>query len=215
MNSLYTLSMHFCLALLACAHPLPEYSGEIGLVMEDPEFQKVVSQSWSLVKKIQDDIPEVTKALIAEPKLNALPDYKDIDLQMMAAQLGIPSAPVLKALTTEFTLETSLTRMTEGLQMFQHLLTIVRDHSVAPEKLDILLADIRDLMTQNYKVSQLAQLEINVVQYVDSGLAARLAGEFEKRVAAHIVLANLRAFAQDVHRSLRHMSAKSQRAART
>nr|XP_006638329.2 PREDICTED: uncharacterized protein LOC102689744 [Lepisosteus oculatus] len=208
MNSLYTLSMHFCLALLACAHPLPEYSGEIGLVMEDPEFQKVVSQSWSLVKKIQDDIPEVTKAL-------ALPDYKDIDLQMMAAQLGIPSAPVLKALTTEFTLETSLTRMTEGLQMFQHLLTIVRDHSVAPEKLDILLADIRDLMTQNYKVSQLAQLEINVVQYVDSGLAARLAGEFEKRVAAHIVLANLRAFAQDVHRSLRHMSAKSQRAART
>ncbi|XP_006638329.3 granulocyte colony-stimulating factor-like [Lepisosteus oculatus] len=208
MNSLYTLSMHFCLALLACAHPLPEYSGEIGLVMEDPEFQKVVSQSWSLVKKIQDDIPEVTKAL-------ALPDYKDIDLQMMAAQLGIPSAPVLKALTTEFTLETSLTRMTEGLQMFQHLLTIVRDHSVAPEKLDILLADIRDLMTQNYKVSQLAQLEINVVQYVDSGLAARLAGEFEKRVAAHIVLANLRAFAQDVHRSLRHMSAKSRRAART
>ncbi|XP_066556318.1 colony stimulating factor 3 (granulocyte) a [Amia ocellicauda] len=176
---------------------LPEYSGEVGNLKEDPQFLKVLKSSQKLVKKILNDIPQVHESL-------ALPNYQSNDLLLMVATLEIPMVPILTSLSADFTLEMSLIRILEGLQIFKDLLSIIRHHTTPPEKLDILLADINDLLSQIYKMFELVQLDSSV-RYTGSGLASRLVGDFQKRVAAHIILTNMQDFAESMHRSLRFM----------
>ncbi|KAG9343810.1 hypothetical protein JZ751_013191 [Albula glossodonta] len=123
----------------------------------------------------------------------------------MMTALGIPSAPTLMAISADFTIEMSLNRMSEGLQLYQDLLSTVRNRVSTPEKLDDLLADIRDLLSQVLQMRELAQLEAGA-QYGGSGLAAQLAGEYEVKVATHLALTQLQSFSQDMFRSLRNIS---------
>ncbi|KAG9350189.1 hypothetical protein JZ751_026542 [Albula glossodonta] len=173
--------------------------------MEDPAFQRTVERSRSLVNKILKDIPEAHKFSVNSESLTLHPSHEPKNLQYMEASLGIPRPPILKGLSTEFTLEICLNRISEGLQIYQDLLGALCSRVSTPEKLKELQADIRDLLTQITKMHEMGQFETSV-KYGGSGLASRLSGDFEVQVATHLSLAHLRDFAQDIFRSLRNMS---------
>ncbi|XP_036408789.1 granulocyte colony-stimulating factor-like [Megalops cyprinoides] len=205
MNTFNIIFLHSTLYLLASSAPLPEYSGELGLFMEDPEFHRAMERSKSLVNKLLSEIPAVHKSCVSSEALTLDPSGDQKNLQYMVTSLGIPPAPVLRALSADFTMEMCLNRMSEGLHLYQNLLSVVHDRISTPEKVTELLADIRDLLAQVQKMRELGQLESGV-QYGGSGLGARLTGDYEVQVATHVTLTHLRAFAQDLFRSLRNVA---------
>ncbi|XP_035254966.1 granulocyte colony-stimulating factor-like [Anguilla anguilla] len=198
MHTIYILSLLCVLALLARSAPLQKCSGKIGLPMENSEFQKTVKNCSSLVYKVQCDIPEVKKSWALSL------DSSAPNLEYIVSTLGIPPSPTLMALSADFDMELCLNRMYEGLQLYQDLLSAIRDRISNPEKVTDLLIDIRDLLTHVLKMQELAQLKQGV-QYGGSGLSSRLTKEYEVQVAADVVLSQLLSFSQDVYRSLRNI----------
>ncbi|XP_061606215.1 uncharacterized protein LOC133466477 isoform X2 [Phyllopteryx taeniolatus] len=133
------------------------------------------------------------------------------DLQMMAVALRIPPAPVLKPLSQHFDMDTCVSRMAEGVRMFQGLLGVL---STRLGGLDGLRADLRDLLTQIAKVQEAArpggaETDRDRDRERDrwAGMAAGLHGDYEAQAAAQLTLTQLRSFAHDVIRSLRAIAA--------
>ncbi|XP_061701315.1 uncharacterized protein LOC133514061 isoform X2 [Syngnathoides biaculeatus] len=128
------------------------------------------------------------------------------DLQMMAAALRIPPAPVLKPLSEHFDTDTCLERTAEGVRMFQDLLEVLSERLGG---LDGLRADLRDLLAQIAKVREAARPGgAEPGRDRRPGMAAQLHGDFEAQTAARLTLAQLRSFAHDVIRSLRAIATR-------
>ncbi|KAL4660495.1 hypothetical protein GN956_G1364 [Arapaima gigas] len=199
----YYLSMLCCCTVLLAA-PLHEFSGEAGPFMDDAVFQLALRLGHTVVRKLMEDIPAAHKATVRSPTLT-LTSTTETHLDYMVVSLGIPAAPVLKAIGADFTLETCLNHMSEGLQMYEDLLAAVSGRVAAPEKLTELQADLRELLAQVHKMRELSELE-PTVPYTTSNLASRLTGDFEVDVATHLVLVQLQTFVQHIFRSLRNIS---------
>ncbi|KAM7381866.1 hypothetical protein PAMA_012630 [Pampus argenteus] len=179
--------------VVQCA-PLPE------LLDKDPQFQQIVARSRSLTGKILLLIPETHKSCVHTETLQ-LNSSDNAKLGIMASNIGIPPPPVLKVVSEDFTLETSLRRISEGLHLHRNLLS-----SVCGNK-DIvieLMADIRDLGLQINKMLKMLQTE-TVVQPTPTPVALRLPGEYEIQVAAHLTLVQLQSFGQDMVRFFRSL----------
>ncbi|XP_068192976.1 colony stimulating factor 3 (granulocyte) b isoform X2 [Antennarius striatus] len=158
-----------------------------------------------LVEKILDDVVTVHAAAVNTEGLTLEPSAHTTTLQMMAMTLGIPAAPVLKPLSERFTLDTCLSHMLAGSQLYQGLMGVL---SSRLSGLGDLQADLRDLQTSINGMKELAQTNgggsvTDDHQYDNLDLASRLHGNYEVQVAAHLTLAQLRSFCHDLIRSLR------------
>ncbi|KAJ8251873.1 hypothetical protein GJAV_G00226380 [Gymnothorax javanicus] len=202
MHTIYILSLHFTLALLTRAAPLPVCSGKTGLLMANSDFQKLVKNTSSLVNKILGDIPGVHKSCVSSEAFSL--DSSNENLQYMETVLGIPRPPILKELSADFTMDLCLNNMRKGLLLYQDLLSTIRQRVASSDKVNELHANVRDLLVLVNKMRDLSQLDEGE-QYGGSGLAARLTGEYEVQVASHLVLHDLRSFARDLYRSLRNI----------
>ncbi|KAJ8364676.1 hypothetical protein SKAU_G00135070 [Synaphobranchus kaupii] len=172
--------------------------------MEHPDFLRAVEHSQSLVNKILKDIPDTHESCVSSKSLTLHPTSQPSNLQYMESSLRIPRAPILKGLSAEFTLEMCLNRTSEGLKMYQDVLSALRNRVSNPQKMKELQADVKDLLTQIKKMQELGQFETRE-EYRGSGLASRLSGDFEVQVATHLSLLQLQDFVRDIFRSLRNM----------
>lgn len=123
---------------------------------------------------------------------------------LMASTIGIPSAPVVRVVSENISLEDSLKRMHEGLQLHRALLSSVSPRLENKDKVALLMADIRDLAIQINKMLKLAKSEV-AVQPTPTPVALRLPGEYEVQVATHLILVQLQSFGQDMVRCLRSL----------
>ncbi|XP_068439935.1 colony stimulating factor 3 (granulocyte) a isoform X2 [Clinocottus analis] len=192
------------MATLARGAPLPERSA----LVEGQQFQDIVQRSRSLIEKILLSIPDTHKSCIHVEALQ-LNSSENAKLVFMASSIGIPSAPVLRAVSENFTLETSLLRMSEGLQLHRALLSSVSPRLANKDKVTGLQADIKDLVIQINKMLKMAQAEA-VVRPSPTPVALRLSGEYDAQVAAHLTLVQLQSFGQDTVRCLRGLDRTSE-----
>lgn len=192
------------MASLSRSAPLPDGS----TLVADPRSQEIVQRSRSLIQKILLSIPDAHNSCIHTEtlKLNSSENEK---LGVMATNIGIPSAPVLKSLSENFSLETGLTRTSEGLQLHRALLGSVSPHLEKNDKMMELQADIKDLNIQINKILNKVKGEA-LAQPTPTPVALRLPGEYEVQVAAHLTLVQLQSFGQDVVRLLRSLDQSSE-----
>ncbi|KAK2820205.1 hypothetical protein Q5P01_023164 [Channa striata] len=176
------------MAGLASGAPLPERSA----LVADPQFQEMGQRSRVLTQKILNSIPDTHKSCIHTQTLR-LDSAENSKLATMASIIGIPPAPVLRAVSENFTLETNLTRMSEGLQLHWALLNSVSPLLQNVDKVTELMADVRDLSIQINKMLKMAQTE-DLVQPSPTSLTLRLPGDYEAQVAAHLTLVQLQSF---------------------
>lgn len=185
---------------LVCA---PELSDAQSTLVASLQFQEIVQRSRSLTEKILLSIPETHKSCIDIETLQ-LNSSDNAKLGIMATNIGIPSVPVLKVVSEKFSLETSLRRMSEGLQLHRDMLSSVSPRLGKTDKVTELTADIRDLGIQINKMLKMLPTE-TVVQPTSTPVALRLPGEYEVQVAAHLTLVQLQSFGQDMIRHLRSL----------
>ncbi|XP_034426689.1 colony stimulating factor 3 (granulocyte) a isoform X2 [Hippoglossus hippoglossus] len=184
------------MATLARSAPLPAGSA----LVEGPQFQELLQRSRSLAHKILLSVPDAHRSCIHTETLQ-LDSTENAKLEIMAANIGILPAPVLRAVSENFTLNTCLTRMSEGLQLHRALLSAVSERLQSKNKVTELMADIRDLTIQ---INKMLQKE-GAVQPSPTPVALRLHGEYEVQVAAHLTLVQLQSFGRDVTRCLRNL----------
>nr|XP_019938526.1 PREDICTED: uncharacterized protein LOC109626803 isoform X1 [Paralichthys olivaceus] len=187
------------MATLARSAPLPTWSP----LVEEPQFQELVHRSRSLAHKILLSVPDAHSSCIHTETLQ-LDSAENAKLEIMAANIGIPPAPVLRAVSENFTLRTCLTHMSEGFQLHRALLNAVSERLQNKNKVTELMADIRDLTIQINKMQKMVQKEA-VLQPLPTPMALRLHGEYEVQVAAHLTLVQLQSFGQDAIRCLRKL----------
>ncbi|XP_060883582.1 colony stimulating factor 3 (granulocyte) a isoform X1 [Labrus mixtus] len=195
MHILIVFALPVYMASLARSAPLPEESTLVANL-------EVVQRSRSLIQKILLFIPEVYESCIhiETLKLNSSENAK---LGRMATKIGILSAPVLKSLSENFTLETGLKHMLQGLQLHRAMLSSVSPHLENKDKVMQLLDDIRDLAIQINKMLKA------VVLPSPTPVALRLSGKYDVQVAAHLTLEQLQSFGQDMVRLLRTLDPSS------
>ncbi|XP_062234477.1 colony stimulating factor 3 (granulocyte) a [Platichthys flesus] len=184
------------MATLARSAPLPGGSA----LVEGPQFQKLVQQSCSLAHKILLSVPDAHRSCIHTETLQ-LNSTDNAKLEIMAANIGILPSPVLRAVSENFTLNTCLTRMSEGLQLHRALLSAVSERLQSKNKVTELMADLRDLTIQINKMLQ----KNGAVQPSPTPVTLRLHGEYEVQVAAHLTLVQLQSFGRDAIRCLRNL----------
>ncbi|KAM4624455.1 colony stimulating factor 3 (granulocyte) a [Polymixia lowei] len=192
------------MAMFLHSAPLPDSVGQTNTLVEDREFHDMMMGSQSLTQKILLAIPETHKSCIHTATLQINSPENGMFV-VMAANIGIPSAPVLKILSENFTLVTSLRRMSEGLQLHRSLLKAVLPRLENRERVTELLADTRDLLLQIHKMLRMIQAEPTALPTVPS-VVLRLPGEYEVQVGTHLTLVQLQAFGKDMMRTLRSFS---------
>ncbi|XP_054908150.1 granulocyte colony-stimulating factor-like [Poeciliopsis prolifica] len=165
-----------------------------------PAFRETALEAKTLGEKILKDISAAHAATVQDFSL----DSSTSSLQLMAASMGIPSSPVLKALSAHFTLETCVSRMLAGVQMYQNLLEVL---SSKVSGLDDLRADLRDLLNHINKLKEVAQLTADVSdQNPSTDLTSHLQDSHNIQVALHLTLTQLRSFCHDLNRTFRVLS---------
>ncbi|XP_056222310.1 colony stimulating factor 3 (granulocyte) a isoform X1 [Seriola aureovittata] len=199
MDIMIVIAISSYMATVARSAPLPEGSA----LVEDPQFQEMVQRSRGLVEKILLSIPDTHKSCIHTETLQ-LNSSENAMFVLMAKKIGIPSAPVLRVVSENVSLQTSLTQMSEGLQLHRALLSSVSERLENKNKVTDLMADIRDLIIQINKMLKMVQKEA-VVQPTPTPMALHLLGEYDVQVAAHLTLVQLQAFGQDTVRCLRSL----------
>ncbi|XP_014906192.1 colony stimulating factor 3 (granulocyte) a [Poecilia latipinna] len=188
------------MASAARSAPLPESGSAL---VEDPRFQEILQRSRSLTQKILDSIADTHSSCIHTETLKL--DSSDIGrFSTMATNIGIPPAPVLTAVSENFTLETGLRVMHDGLQLHQGLLSSIAPRLAEKDKVVALMSDVRDLKIQIAKMQKMNQSHI-AAPPTSGSVELRLPGEFEVQVAAHLTLVQLQAFSWDVARCLRSL----------
>ncbi|XP_043956337.1 granulocyte colony-stimulating factor-like [Gambusia affinis] len=165
-----------------------------------PAFRETAVEAKTLSEKILTDISAAHAATVKDFSL----DSSTSNLQLMAASMEIPSSPVLQALSPHFTLETCVSRMLAGVQMYQNLLEVL---SSKVSGLDDLRADLRDLLTHINKLKEGAQLIVDVSdQNLSTNLASYLQDSHNVQVALRLTLTQLRSFCHDLIRTFRVLS---------
>lgn len=196
------------MATLTHCAPLGEHSNDTSLsetfvTVEDPKFYDLGHRSQALIDKVILAIPETHKSCIHSETLQ-LNSNEHIKLQLMAAKIGITSAPILKAVSKDFPLDSCLRLMLEGLQLQQDRLQAVTQHVAKTDRVAEMQTDIRDLLIQIKKMLKIVQGEA-AVQPTSSNLVLNVNGEFEAQVAMHLTLVHLQDFGEHVVRSLRNI----------
>lgn len=171
--------------------------GVTALVDQEP-FQDLVQESHSLIQKILQSIPAVYNSTV-HVKLQS-PE----NMVIMASSIGIPSAPVPQVVSEDFSLESALTNMTEGLKLHRELLNAVLPQLDNNSNMVELSNDIGDLDLIIHKMLTLME---KATPSTPSSIpvALRLNDEFDVQAAAHLTLAQLEAFGQNVVLSLKSM----------
>ncbi|XP_024862162.1 granulocyte colony-stimulating factor [Kryptolebias marmoratus] len=187
------------MASTARSAPLPQP----GPLVEDQHFQEILQRSRSLTQKILLSIPDTHKSCIHMETLQ-LNSSENAKLVTMASTIGIPPAPVLRAISENFPLECSLRRMHEGLLLHRGLLSSVSPQLEVKDKVGDLMADVRDLAVQIKMMLKMVQSEASV-EPTTAPVSLRLPGDYEVQVAAHLTLVQLQTFGQDVLRILRSL----------
>ncbi|KAK7919772.1 hypothetical protein WMY93_011056 [Mugilogobius chulae] len=187
-------------------HGAPLYG--VTALVDQEQFQDLVQRSHSLIDKILLSIPDVHTSSI-HLKMWQLKSSENTNMMIMASTLGIPQAPVLRVVSENCTLETSLSQMSEGLQLYQELLNAVLPNLNNNEKMTELSIDIRDL---GMHVNMMLKLIQNgtLPTPVHKPVALRLSTDYDIQVAAHLILDQLEAFGQDVKRCLRSMESSDE-----
>ncbi|TKS89983.1 hypothetical protein D9C73_024113 [Collichthys lucidus] len=182
MNILIAFAVSYYMATFARSAPLPG----VDTLVADPQSQEIVESSRLLLQKILLSIPDTHKSCIHSEglKLNSSENAK---LVIMAATIGIPSAPVLRPVSENFSVQASDS-----------------PHLDKNDKLTELMADIRDLVIKTNKLLKIVQRE-TVGLPTPTPVTLNLPGEYEVQVAAHLILVQLQSFGQDVDRSLRSL----------
>ncbi|KAM4534677.1 uncharacterized protein V3H82_024599 [Fundulus diaphanus] len=164
-----------------------------------PAFRETAVEAKTLGEKILKDIPAAHGATVNVFSLDS--SSQTSNLQMMAASMGIPSSPVLKALSEHFTLDMCVSRMLAGVQMYQNLLEVLSSRVKGLEDLKV---DLRDLLNHVDKLKEVAQLGSDVSdQNPVSDLASHLQDNYSIQVAVHVTLTQLRSFCHDLNRTFR------------
>ncbi|TUZ58323.1 hypothetical protein Baya_17134 [Bagarius yarrelli] len=102
--------------------------------------------------------------------------------------------------------EMNLRGISEGLQLYQHLLQEVKEKVECSEKLQFLQAEIRELNTHISKVQVLVGVPASDPQLISaSSLSTLSKDDYTLNVAVHLLLEQLRAFTQDTVRTLREI----------
>lgn len=184
------------MAFTARSAPMP---GSGGALVEDPQFQEILQRSRSLTQKILLSIPDTYKSCVHSETLK-LNSSEIAKLATMATNIGFPPAPVLKAVSENFSLETSLKVMHDGLQLHQGLLNSISPRLEKKDKVVALMLDIRDLNTQIAKMQKLTHAP---APPTSTPVELHLRGDFEVQVAVHLTLIQLQTFTQDLARCLR------------
>ncbi|KAM9715523.1 colony stimulating factor 3 (granulocyte) a [Menidia menidia] len=195
MHALIVLACSMAAAVVRGA-PLPGASA----LVEEPKFQELLQRVHSLTQKMLLSIPDTHRSCVQTETLK-LNSSENAKLVTMASIIGIPPAPVLKAVSENFTLENSLERMSEGLHLHRSLLLRVSPRLEAADKVASLMADIRDLAIQIVKMQKMLRPEAEVQQAPDP-LDLRLPGNYEVQVAVHMTLVQLQSFGRDMMRCL-------------
>ncbi|KAK7125223.1 hypothetical protein R3I94_019308 [Phoxinus phoxinus] len=167
------------------------------------ELTLAVENAMSLAKKILGDIRGAHDACVTSAGLTLSSEAKSLDY--LLSDIGIPAPPVLKS--EELTMETSLKRIVNGLDLHHKLLEEIGVALKCSEELKPVLAGVRDLCDQVQEVQRLAQIPSPESQDGFPGLSLQRHSDFQVQVAAHLTLRQLRSFTQDVFRTLRHISA--------
>ncbi|XP_066531652.1 colony stimulating factor 3 (granulocyte) b [Hoplias malabaricus] len=199
MNQLYNVFLLCCLLAVSLSAPVPF----------TPEVSQHLEHGKSLTNKLLSEIPTVHLSCVNNQALSLDPSGEVKNLAYITAQLSIPPAPQLVPISES--VETSLSRISEGLQLHQGLLQELREKLKCSETLSSLLADIRDLSSQVSKIQQLAGFPSSETPSSSSSLSSRLTGDYEVQVATHRVLQQLRSFGQDAFRVLRHIHTQGAR----
>lgn len=188
------------MASFARSAPLSDGSA----LVADPE---IVQRSRSLIQKILLSIPDAHESCIGTEAL-MLNSSENEKFGVMASNIGIPSAPILKTLSESFPLETGLKHMSEGLQLHRALLSSISSLG-DNEKVTGLKSDIKDLANQINKMLNRITAETTALPS-PTPVALRLEGEYEVKLAAHLTLVQLQSFVQDVDRLLRSLDQSSE-----
>ncbi|CAM4630177.1 unnamed protein product [Leuciscus chuanchicus] len=167
------------------------------------ELTCAVKNAVSLAKEILSNIRGAHDACVTSAGLTLSSEAKS--LEYLLSDIGIPAPPVLKS--EELTMETSLNRIVNGLELHHKLLEEIGVVLNSSEELKPLLAGVRDLCDQVKKVQRLAQIPSPESQDGFPGLSLQGRSDYQVQVAAHLTLQQLRSFTQDVFRTLRHISA--------
>ncbi|XP_077475145.1 uncharacterized protein LOC144088544 isoform X3 [Stigmatopora argus] len=180
--------------LLLCCFLFPRTIRPAPAAHPAPTLRDALERARMLAVKIAGEVPA--------------PHDQTGDLEMMAAALGIPPAPVLKPLAANFDVETCVSRMSTGVQLFQELLGVLSGPGRL-DGLDGLRADLDDLFARITEIHK-AIRPGDTQPGPDSaaGLASRLHGDYEVQVAAQLTLGRLRSFAHDLIRSLRDIAGR-------
>ncbi|XP_037544581.1 colony stimulating factor 3 (granulocyte) a [Nematolebias whitei] len=166
-----------------------------------PAFEETATQAKTLVEKILKDIPAAHSAAVSIQGLGLESSTQMSNLQMMEVSLGIPAAPVLKKLSEHFTLDTCVSRMSAGIQLYQNLLAVLSQNLSG---LEDLRSDLRDLLTHINKLKEVAQLAGDDSDQ-NPGLdpVSRFQDSYSVQVAVHLTLMQLRSFCHDLIRTFR------------
>uniref|UniRef100_A0A8D3BM39 Uncharacterized protein n=2 Tax=Scophthalmus maximus TaxID=52904 RepID=A0A8D3BM39_SCOMX len=160
MNILIVFALPCYMATLGRGAPLPGRSA----LVEEPRFQELVQKSRSLTEKILGSVPAAHESCVRTEsfKLNS---SENAHLAIMAANIGILPAPVLRAVSENVISKTILTRISEGLQLHRALLSTISGRLQNKDQVTELMADIRDLDIQINKVGDCLQ-----IKYIDKSV---------------------------------------------
>ncbi|XP_077590111.1 colony stimulating factor 3 (granulocyte) a isoform X2 [Stigmatopora nigra] len=176
--------------LFLCCFLFPRTTRPAPVAHPASTLRDTLERARMLADKIAEQIPA--------------PHAQTGDLEMMAAALGIPPAPVLKPLAANFDVDTCVSRMSTGVQLFQELLGVL---SARLDGLEGLRADLRDLFARITEIHKAIRPgDTQPVPDSAAELASRLHGDYEVQVAAQVTLGRLRSFAHDLIRSLRDIA---------
>ncbi|XP_077089856.1 colony stimulating factor 3 (granulocyte) b isoform X2 [Siphateles boraxobius] len=166
------------------------------------ELTRAVENAMSLAKEILSGIRGAHDACVTSAGLTLSSEAKS--LEYLLSEIVIPAPPVLKS--EELTMETSLSRVVNGLELHHRLLEELGEFLSSSGELKHLLAAVRELCDQVKEVQRLAQIPSPESQDGFPGLSLHLRSDYQVQVAAHLTLQQLRSFTQDVFRTLRHIS---------
>ncbi|KAG7317428.1 hypothetical protein KOW79_019726 [Hemibagrus wyckioides] len=195
MSLLLILLLHCSVALVSFSSPVKPGSSQTS------DFKSNVQDAQSLVSKMLKNIPAAQKSCVKQHFTN-----DPFSLEYIRETLAIPPAPKLAPISETHTMEMNLGRISEGLQLHQHLLQEVKVKVDCAGELKVLLAEISELNTHISKVQSLAGIPVSNPQ-LDSGSVLTALGKdnYTLNVGVHLLLEQLRAFAQDTVRSLREI----------
>ncbi|KAI5614726.1 colony stimulating factor 3 (granulocyte) a [Silurus asotus] len=160
-----------------------------------------MQDAQSLASKMLKNIPAVYKSCVRKQFTS-----DPFSLEYIKETLAIPASPKLAPISETHTMEMNLDRICEGLQLHYNLLQEAKEKVDCSGELTPLLAEISELNIHINKVQVLSGIPVSKPQLSSvSVLSALSKDDYSLNVGVHLLLEQLRAFAQDTVRSLREI----------